>query len=134
MKTRSSSLQPSRIFTVTGQSTAPTTARMIASQRSTSRRQALPPSVFVTLGAGTAEIDVDDVGAAFTHDTRGLGHDRGIVAPQLGRDRLLEPVLVDHLHRPAAADLERVGRYEFGDGQAEPKGLIEGPQGAVRYP
>src|SRR5579885_2526153 len=48
---------------------------------------------------GAAEVDVDDVGAAFADDARRFGHDFRIVAPELRAHGFLEAVLIDHLHR-----------------------------------
>ena len=63
---------------------------------------------FRYLGRGAAKIDVHDIRAAFAHDFCRLGHDRRIVAPELRRDGLLDPVLIDHLHRALRAVLERI--------------------------
>ena len=68
------------------------------------------------LRRGTAEVDVDDVGSALAHDLSRERHRRRIVAPELRRDRPLEAVLVDHLHRSPAAVLERVRGDELGHG------------------
>jgi len=86
------------------------------------------------LGRGAAEVDVDDVGAALTHQLRGLRHQRRIVPPELRRDRLLDAVLVDHLHRPFGAVLQGVGRHELRDREPEAERLVERPQGTIRHP
>src|SRR5579883_1463696 len=84
---------------------------------------------------GAAEVDVDDVRAAFAHDARGFGHDLRVVAPELRAHGFLEAVLIDHLHRALGARrvLQRVGRDEFGHGQAQTERLVQRAHGAVGH-
>ena len=82
-------------------------------------------------GCGTAEIDVDDVGAALAHDLRRERHRRGIVSPQLRGHRLLQSVLIDHLHRAPAPELQRVGRHELRHREAQTERPVERAHRAV---
>src|SRR5579885_83087 len=84
---------------------------------------------------GAAEVDVDDVGAAFADDARRFGHDFRVVAPELRAHGFLEAVLIDHLHRAlgAARVLKRVGRNELGHGQAQAERLVQRAHGAVGH-
>ena len=81
----------------------------------------------------TAEIDVDDIGAAFADHAGGPRHQRGIVAPELRRNRLLDAVLVDHFHRSFGAVRECVRRDELRHGQAETERLVQRAQGTIRH-
>src|SRR5262249_22334919 len=84
-------------------------------------------------GSRAAEVDVDDVGATLANDFGGMRHRLRVVAPELGRDRFLEPVLVDHFHRSLAAVFERIRRNELRDGQAEAEWLIKPAHSPIRH-
>ena len=82
---------PRRIFTVTGTSTASTTARASRQARSCCSQRAGSGAGLGHLANRAAEVDVDDVGARRDHHLGRLGHPLGLGAKDLDGQRMFVP-------------------------------------------
>ena len=79
---------PRRIFTVTGTGTASETAETIRTRAIRILEQSCSGARLRHLPDGTAEVDVDQIGASFSDHPRSLRHDSRLGTEDLHRERM----------------------------------------------
>src|ERR1041385_8361240 len=129
---RVSSFQPLRVFTVTGTGVAATTARMIRSTSSRSRRHAEPPH---HLFRGAAEVDVDELRPIHLgHDRGGAAHRLCIGAVDLDPDRPLDLLELGALERLPDAAADRLGGEKLRHEDVGAEATADLPERRLRHP